>query len=332
MGNFKKGMSHSSMVDALNASFNEVDFKISNVEGDTNEYITIVYLNITTANTTVTFKNLKGVYRIIWDVGVMDDYTDTSHVGVEDVEKDAESYSHTYKNALVGKNAYVVWLYGLRNIGYQAFQGITTLTKISLSSVVQVIGEAAFQDCTKLSSFSATSGLQAIGAEAFSRCEALSEVILPFGVTAIGGYAFSVCSNLEYINIPYSVTSIGEKAFGACTSLKHCIIPDSVVTVGKELFMNCTALETVRLGKNIREIGYRMFNGATLSILFIEAITPPTIDVESYTLSIPSTAKIIVSYGFGDNYKNDSYWAQYSGQIYSEVLYEGTDGYIYQKE
>jgi hypothetical protein len=325
------GMTNAELIDTINDGFDSLGSKISNIEVDENQNRIAVYLNITTPNTTVTFKNLKGLYKIVWDAWKLDENADSKPYEVL-VDKETTEYSHTYERALEWGNEYWVYLYGVTEIGYQAFKDIKFLTNIYLGNRVTLIGTEAFYGCTGLKDLSVPNSVQSIGVSAFHGCTGITEVTLNFGLVTIYDFAFGLCEKLEYINIPYSVTSIGERAFAACYALTDIIIPDSVVTIGRRLFMNCTSLKTVRIGKCVKEIGYSMFDNVPLEVLFLEPINPPKIDSHSYGLSIPTTASIVVSYGFGDNYKKDEYWSRYASQIHSEVLYQGADGYIYQKE
>lgn len=327
----KLGMTNAELIDTINDGFDSLGSKISNIEVDENQNRVAVYLNITIPNTTVTFKNLKGLYKIVWDAWKLDENADSKPYEVL-VDKETTEYSHTYERALEGENEYWVYLYGVTEIGYQAFKDITFMTNVFFSNKVTLIGDEAFYGCSGLKNLSVTHSVQSIGVSAFRNCTGITEATLNFGLVTIYDLAFAGCENMAYINIPYSVTSIGERAFAACYALTDIIIPDSVVTIGKYLFMNCTSLKTVRIGKCVKEIGYSMFDNVPLEVLFLEPINPPKIDVPSYPLEIPTAANIVVSYGFGDNYKKDEYWSRYASQIYSEVLYQGADGYIYQKE
>ena len=82
------------------------------------------------------------------------------------------------------------------SIGADAFEGCSSLTRVTIPSSVTSIGERAFEDCSSLTS-----------------------VTIPSSVISIGIRAFNSCSSLTSVTIPDSVTSIGEQAFDYCTSL-----------------------------------------------------------------------------------------------------------------
>ncbi len=96
--------------------------------------------------------------------------------------------------------------------------GKTSRTEYTLPAGVKVIGEEAFNNISSLRTVNFPLSLEEIGKNAFARCSALSTVSLPESVKKIGDFAFSNCHQLTLVTI-LGVESIGEGAF-QCT--KDC--------------------------------------------------------------------------------------------------------------
>ncbi len=175
----------------------------------------------------------------------------------------------------------------ITGIGNGAFQGKTTVTRVTLSKNVKSIGNNAFSGCDHLTRINLEdTELESIGNSAFSNCIRLTQVQLPDSLQAIGSGAFQGCVSEEKISIPESVktipanlfngctallevkilakdcTSIGSSAFAGCTNLEHLIIPDSVSELGTGVFKK-SALTGLHLPNNITIVPADTFNGCT---------------------------------------------------------------------
>ena len=157
------------------------------------------------------------------------------------------------------------------SIGYQAFQGCTGFTSVTIPDSVTSIGPWAFEGCTGLTSITVAKGntkyhsaenclietesktliagcknsiiptdgsVTSIGERAFYGCTGLTSVTIPDSVTSIGDDAFNNCKGLTSVTIGNGVTSIGTNAFYYCTGLTSVTIPDSVTSIGKDAFYN----------------------------------------------------------------------------------------------
>ena len=138
----------------------------------------------------------------------------------------------------------LMYFTGLTSIPEQAFEGCTSLTRITLPYSVKNIGEKAFAGCNQLQKLGMSSNILSIakiyGEEAFSNINsgtidltidcvpghpmivdelfyglsALKSVTLGDGITEIGEKAFFVCGGLESVSMTTSVQNIGSNAFG----------------------------------------------------------------------------------------------------------------------
>ena len=115
------------------------------------------------------------------------------------------------------------------SIGFEAFQGSTTLTAVT---------------------FAADSQLNLIGVQAFNHATKLSSITIPEGVTKISSYAFNDTQLLSSITIPESVTVIENDAFGWTIALTEVTIPSNVTTIGSKAFRDASSLATVNFAGN----------------------------------------------------------------------------------
>lgn len=81
-------------------------------------------------------------------------------------------------------------------ISADAFNGNTTITRISLNQNVQRIGDRAFYG-SAIETLTLYEGVITIGESAFEECDALEEVDIPYSVTTIKARAFRGCDNLS---------------------------------------------------------------------------------------------------------------------------------------
>ena len=78
---------------------------------------------------------------------------------------------------------------------------------------VTAIGGYAFQGKSTLTRVTIPEGVTTIEYDAFFCCTSLTNVIIPEGVTYIGPFAFSGCTSLKSVSLPASLTYIGTLAF-----------------------------------------------------------------------------------------------------------------------
>jgi len=97
------------------------------------------------------------------------------------------------------------------SIGFEAFDGIRTLTRVTLNEGLEAIGEGAFV-LTSITEINVPGSVISIGGEAFGGIKTLTSVTLNEGLRRIGDSAFSWTSITE-ITIPSTVTFIGSNAF-----------------------------------------------------------------------------------------------------------------------
>ena len=152
---------------------------------------------------------------------------------------------------------------GVKNIGYLAFNGCSSLTTVTIPNSVISIGESAFKECLSLTAVTIPNSVTSIGSGAFATCIGLTSVTIPSSVTSIGSGAFIGCTGLTSITIPNSVTSIGDEVFYGCTGLTFVTIPNSVMSIGESAFRECSSLTTVTIPNSVISIGTYAFVGCS---------------------------------------------------------------------
>ena len=152
---------------------------------------------------------------------------------------------------------------GLREIGWFAFEGCTSLQKIVLPEGLREIEGCAFEGCTSLQSIVLPKGLKRIGGFAFEGCTSLQKIVLPEGLREIGWNAFEGCTSLQKIVLPEGLREIGVQAFKGCTSLQRIVLPEGLQEIWWYAFEDCASLREIVLPKGLQVIQDNAFKGCT---------------------------------------------------------------------
>ena len=178
------------------------------------------------------------------------------------------SYFNEYsENVIIPSTVYYNgFTYSVTSIGYDAFEGCTELTSVTIPNSVTSICGHAFFGCRGLTSVTIGNSVTAIGNAVFEGCTGLTSITIPNSVNSIAYDAFRGCTGLNSITIPNSVTSIGNRIFQGCTGLTKITLENSVL--GQEMFRDCTSLINVSIPNSITSISDYAFAGCTnLSIV-----------------------------------------------------------------
>lgn len=210
------------------------------------------------------------------------------------------------------------------DIGFNAFDGCSSLRRLTIPDNVLNIGSAAFIRANSLSKIKLPSGLTAIADNLFREVPSLSRLDIPETVTSIGNAAFYFCNSLAILNLPSGVTSIGSEAFMDCSNLMiDLTIPDlteqdhrinnfsfaqcgitslfvdeGITTIGNSAFYHCDNLKEVDLPSTITSIETEAFAGCDkLESILVWATTPPEVgsspfgwSIGSFTIYVPSAS------------------------------------------
>ncbi len=153
--------------------------------------------------------------------------------------------------------------YRVTAIARNAFNGCSTIKRVSMADSIETIHEYAFHGCSSLTDVTLSNNIPEIQGYTFDSCTKLKSIKLPYGVTAIWACAFNCCYELKAIDIPDSVTRIGRSAFDRCYALESIYIPDSVTTLDSMAFQYCSSLTNVYIGRGVKDLYYSTFWNCT---------------------------------------------------------------------
>lgn len=143
-------------------------------------------------------------------------------------------------------------------------------------------------------------------------CGKSGSYTLPTGITSIGENAFAGTS-ISGLIIPASVTTIRRGAFLG-SSLKEIIFPDNLANISEGLMQNCTTLTDVRLGSGTEYIGDFVFDGTSISDLWVAATLPPYTTEKAFAdgnSDIFSRCTLHVPTGSKKLYRNHNRWGRF---------------------
>ncbi len=121
----------------------------------------------------------------------------------------------------------------VKKIGAQAFEGNTSITKVTIPYGITTIEYDAFSGCTALTSIVIPDSVVEISWYVFNGCTALTSATIGSRVQRIGDYAFNGCLNLKtvtFANNGKNLAYMGKGVFSGCRSL-HRSIPEGRIPV-----------------------------------------------------------------------------------------------------
>ncbi|MCR5419069.1 MAG: leucine-rich repeat protein [Lachnospiraceae bacterium] len=163
---------------------------------------------------------------------------------VTSVEEGAFKNNKTVTEVKIGKN--------VETIEKSAFEGCTSLTKITIPASVTSIGDKAFSGDKKLKTVSVGSNVTSIGAQAFAGCTSLTKMTLPKKVAKIGGNAFKNCKKMKTLIIKstkLTAKSVKKNAFKGLTKKTTIKVPKSKLKAYKTLFKKKGLSKKVKVKK-----------------------------------------------------------------------------------
>ena len=151
---------------------------------------------------------------------------------------------------------------GVTTVGYDAFNGCTSLRKITYPRALSADSSVPlFQNCPSLKSVVVPGGVATLPANVFYNATGLENITLPSSLTTLKGNVFNGCTSLKAVELPDGVTSIGSGAFYNCSSLTSFHYPRSLESIGSDAFVGCTNLELITIADSVQIIPDEAFSG-----------------------------------------------------------------------
>ena len=157
-----------------------------------------------------------------------------------------------------GSNIEFGWTEKIPN---QAFDGCSSLSKITFPKTITAIGDSAFYNCTGLTNVTLPNGLTTIGSGAFHNCSNLKNPVIPSTVSVIDGGAFSNCTSITKIVLPNGIKNLWS-TFSGCSNLKEVTLPSSLEQTSST-FSDCNSLSNISLPNTLQYIGFSTFKNCT---------------------------------------------------------------------
>ena len=146
-------------------------------------------------------------------------------------------------------NLKTVTFANVENVSDYSFKG-TAVVEVDLTGVKTIGG--AFDGVSTLEKVTLSAGLTKIGGAAFSST-GITEIVIPGTVTDMGNGAFSKCVSMKKAAFEDGIVTIPYLTFQNNTVLAEVTLPTSLQSVGQYAFDGCSALNTVNYAGTIEQ-------------------------------------------------------------------------------
>ena len=146
-------------------------------------------------------------------------------------------------------NLKTVTFANVENVSDYSFKG-TAVVEVDLTGVKTIGG--AFDGVSTLEKVTLSAGLTKNGGAAFSST-GITEIVIPGTVTDMGNGAFSKCVSMKKAALEDGIVTIPYLTFQNNTVLAEVTLPTSLQSVGQYAFDGCSALNTVNYAGTIEQ-------------------------------------------------------------------------------
>lgn len=162
---------------------------------------------------------------------------------------------------------------GTTNIPSKAFNGLTSLQKVTIPSTVVSIDDSAFYGAgvsnvifSALEDTSLTSKLTTIAHSAFYNTK-IKEFVTPSSVTTLGGNFIAGTTTLTKFTFPasYDAAKCGSFFFTSCSALEELVFPEGITSIGNgkdSIWANAPNVKKVVLASSVKELKKNAFKSA----------------------------------------------------------------------
>ena len=209
----------------------------------------------------------------------------------------------------------------VKSIGYMSFRDCTALSEVKMSNGITTIDDYAFGYCTSLTSISLPESVTSLGIGAFGECSALTSITLGNNIKEIKYQTFMFCSSLEEITLPNSITMIDVYAFYYCTKLRSLTVPNGTTSIGVGALAYCYALTSISLPASMTSLGDgALADCLSLDSIICDAVTPPTVEPETFFNLTPSDITLSVPSESVNTYKTTPIWQDFNIQAKNDIV------------
>jgi hypothetical protein len=198
------------------------------------------------------------------------------------------------------------FLFRVREIDQNTFNGCTSITKIKIPYSVLRISIDAFKDCNNL---------QQITVNEYNPTYVSIDGIL-YSKDKKMLIQFPAKKKLTEYVLPDEVAFICPAAFKDNSYLSSIIMGDNVTALSDYSFMNCVNLRSVHLGNSVRIIGKESFkNCPKLAEIYTMNIFPPHNCPIVFDSAVKNTCKVYIPNGQKKNYMKRLEWSEFKNLI-----------------
>ena len=209
---------------------------------------------------------------------------------------------------------------GIANcIPENVFDGHETIQTVILPKTLKAIGDYAFRGTT-IESIEIPESVDSLAAGVFQFCNNLTKINIPSGLRAIGNRAFCGDKSLEQITLSDNIEKLSEGVFQDCKMLKKINLPKNLKHIGYSAFNN-TSLSEIHIYDKVVKIEGKAFYDTDLSVVTCEAMTPPDMQLNSFTTNTYQNATLYIPADAMDAYLDMATW----GQFQNVEEYTGSD-------